>query len=102
MLLTVCAGAALYSVGEIVITVSRHPLPWLVHPVAVRVSDVGLQRVYAFMSEAAVLLFALSLGAALLAPDRRIRRGDHYSQQSALPRSSFNRLERSISVSPSR
>ena len=75
MLLTVCAGAAFYSVGEIVITVSRHPLPWLVHPVAVRVSDVGLQRVYAFMSEAAVLLFAVSLGAALLAPDRRIRRG---------------------------
>ncbi len=74
MLFTVCAGATLYAVGEIVITVSHHPIPWLVHPVAVRVSDVGLQRVYAFMSEAAVLLFAVALGAALLAPDRRIRR----------------------------
>ena len=74
MLFTVCAGAAVFALGEIFITVSHRPVPWLVHPVAIRVSDVGLQRVYAFMTEAAVLLFCVSLAAALLGPTRHIRR----------------------------
>jgi hypothetical protein len=74
MLLTFGGGALLYSIGEILITVTHHPLPWLVHPVAIRVSDVGLQRVYAFMADASVLLFCLALGAALLGPTQRLRR----------------------------
>lgn len=72
-LLTVAIGAGLYSLGQILITGGGGHLSWLVHPVAIRTSDVGLQRVYAFMSDAAVLLFCLSIGAALLASSRRTR-----------------------------
>lgn len=71
-LTTLLAGTALYALGQIAITAGR-ALPWLVHPVAIRVSDVGLTRVYAFMSDAAVLAFSLSLGGALLAQTRRGR-----------------------------
>lgn len=74
MVATVCAGALAYSVGEIAITVTHHPFAWLVHPVAIRISDVGLRRVYAFMSDSSVLLFCLALGAALLGSTRRLRR----------------------------
>jgi hypothetical protein len=73
MLVTFLGGALLYSVGEVAITVSGQPLSWLVHPVAIRASDIALQRVYAFMSDSAVLLFCLAMGAALLAPTRRLR-----------------------------
>jgi len=59
-------GTATYALGQIAIT-SGQALPWLVHPIAIRVSDVGLTRVYAFMGDAAVLAFSLSLGASLLA-----------------------------------
>jgi hypothetical protein len=73
-LLTVCAGALLYSVGQILITTSGARVSWLVHPVAIRTSEVGLQRVYAFMSDPAVLLFCLAVGAALLSVSRKSRR----------------------------
>jgi hypothetical protein len=74
MLFTFLAGALLYSIGEVGITVSGRPLSWLVHPIAIRGSDIALQRVYAFMSDSAALLFCLAIGAALLAPTSRLRR----------------------------
>ncbi len=72
-LLTLCAGALIYSVGEIIITTSHVQLSWLVHPIAVRISDVHLVRVYSFMSASTELLFCLAIGAALLGIQRRTR-----------------------------
>lgn len=74
ILTTVCVGALLYAVGEVAATVGHSHLSWLVHPIAVRTSDVGLRRVYAFMSDATILLFCLGIGAALLATVQRTRR----------------------------
>ena len=72
-LLVLCVGAIAYAVGEIV-TVTGHNLAWLVHPVIVRTSEVGLTRVYAFMAETTVLLFSMALGATLLATSHSARR----------------------------
>ena len=72
-LLTLCAGALIYSVGEIIITTSHVQLSWLVHPIAIRISEVHLVRVYSFMSDPTALLFCLAIGAALLGIQRRTR-----------------------------
>lgn len=69
---TVCLGALLYTFGQIILTVTGARLSWLIHPVAIR-AESGLPRVYADMSDAAVLLFCLAVGAALLGRKRRLR-----------------------------
>ncbi len=73
-LATICVGALLYSVAQTAVTVTANPLTTLIHPVATITSDVGLERVYAFMSDSAVLLWCLAVGAALLANKRLVRR----------------------------
>jgi hypothetical protein len=72
-LATLGVGAVLYACGEILIVVGGVSLSWLVHPVAVRTSDVGLTRVYAYMSDLAAAGMALGVGASLLFDSRFAR-----------------------------
>lgn len=74
VLATVCAGAMLLAIGQLVLAITGIELTWLIHPVAVRTSEVGLLRVYTTMGDAAVLLFCLAVGAALFANPRGSRR----------------------------
>lgn len=70
-LLTVGAGALLYAVGQVIITVGGPQLSWLVHPIAVRSGDVGLVRVYGTVIQAVVLVAFLAFGAVLVGSARR-------------------------------
>lgn len=72
-LATVTVGVLMYSFGQAAIVASGASVTWLVHPIAVRTSDVSLQRVYAFMSDAVVLVFSIGFARALLDESRRRR-----------------------------
>lgn len=59
---TITIGALLYALGEIVITAGGPQVTWLVHPIAVRTSSVGLPRVYGTMIQSVVLVACLATG----------------------------------------
>ena len=61
------AGAALYSIGQILSVVLGLGLPWLVH-IGKTASFDGVVRIYAPMNDLIIAAFPMALGAALLGP----------------------------------
>jgi hypothetical protein len=71
----VAVATMLFSVGVIVVTVTGASLSWLVHVVAIRTSESGLPRIYAYMEDAGVLTFCAAIGVALFGWSPRQRLG---------------------------
>lgn len=64
---TLGAGAALYSIGQILSVLLGLALPWLVH-IGKTASFDGVVRIYAPMNDLIIAAFPMAIGAALLGP----------------------------------